>query len=48
MRPSELDHMPAAPTPSAEECLWRGMRQRLQGVANGAGVAGTTARERHQ
>lgn len=34
MNDAALRNMPAAPTPSPEECLWRGTRQRLQAVAN--------------
>jgi len=40
MNPGSLREMPASPTPSPEECLWRGTRQRLQAVANTAGTRG--------
>lgn len=37
MNPTALRDMPAAPTESAEKVLWRGLRVRLQQVANAAG-----------
>lgn len=40
MRPSELEGLPAAKHESAEVCLWRGIRCRLQVVANVAGDDG--------